>query len=74
MCQLVSVAHSKLPPADIANLQVILKNRLGNEMTSYAALRGLTILATTDSEFKLNMTGLGTFAENFIELMKKAER
>jgi len=43
-------------------------------MTSYAALRGLTILATTDEGCKLNMTNLGTFAENFIELMKKAER
>ena len=74
MCQLVSVAHSKLPAEDIAGLLTVLKARCTNDMTSYAALRGLIVLATTDKEFQLDLKDLGQFAENFIELMKKAER
>jgi len=46
MCQLVSIAHANLPQAAVDGLVQILRDRLTNELTRQAALRGLIILAT----------------------------
>jgi cullin-associated NEDD8-dissociated protein 1 len=80
---LVSVCHSALQPAQVKKILDIYSDRLGNELTRDAALKGLTMIATNETSSKRqsnantaliplgNLTG---FLSAFYDLLKKTHR
>ena len=80
---LVSVCHPVLSPTQVQQVMQIFVERLNNELTRDATLKGLTMIAL--NETKLNersgtdspiipLSNLGSFLKSFFELLKKTQR
>lgn len=75
MCQLVSTAHTggQMQQKDFDDLINVLSDRLDNEFTRMAALRGITILATSEGGV-IPLQNLGNLSTKFVGLMNNVER
>jgi hypothetical protein len=77
---LVSVCHSALAPAQVEEVLKIYQDRLGNELTRDAALKGLTMIALNDGGgsgaqgAKIPLSNLAMYLPCFFDLLKKTHR
>ncbi len=80
---LVAVCHTVLPPAKVAHIIEIFADRLKQELTRDAALKGLTMIALNESTLKnqgkqqapvIKLDGLTVFLPVFFDLLKKTQR
>ena len=78
---LVSVCHSALAPAQVEGVLQIYQDRLGNELTRDAALKGLTMIALNDAGgaggaagAKIPLSNLAMYLPCFFDLLKKTHR
>ena len=80
---LVSVCHAALQPAQVKRILDIYSDRLANELTRDAALKGLTMVASNETSQKRNsgaqsalipLGNLTGFLPAFYDLLKKTHR
>jgi len=77
----ISVCHTKLPPASVQRVLQIFADRLSSELTRDATLKALTMIALNNQESKsqhetpvIPLQNLNQYLKVFFDLLKKTSR
>jgi len=73
MAQLLTISHNIFQQNDINSIVTIFGDRLNNELTREASLKGLTLMARNKAN-TINLQNISSLIPQFIDLLHKALR
>ena len=73
MAQLLTISHKIFAQNDIDGIIKIFGERLNNELTREASLKGLTLIARNKAQ-TINLQNLDSLTPQFLDLLHKALR
>jgi hypothetical protein len=73
MAQLVTVSHKVFAQNDVDGIIKIFGDRLNNELTREASLKGLTLIARNNAQ-TISLQNLESLTPQFVDLLHKAQR